>query len=711
MAVSPVFGFINAQTYQDLTSPDFETRLPAAQMVALNTKGISVIGIDVSGFFKFAKDYFLDENYGVIASFSEIFDSFLSSLGSCASRYFEEFMDATTPPLGDGRRAVRMLANSLIVRFAEETSNFRCLERLIANYEWQNVNAQTEIFEIALKMLSKLRPDPSVFPGIASILEMAFLTVNVPLHSAASRVLRLMNEIDREIFDRLPPGYQKYLDTGDNPVFKGPMRGANTAKIPIPTLPKAPWMPRAHNMSPKPPSAANIKKVQRTDDFWYKSKPRLSKTAGLLLGQPPPTSFTPQPQKVGIFSRTQMLPQEIFREPEPHYQKMDIMDDDTPPRGEEAYKPLENLTFQEERPRDNHTWQEERPLDNLTFPEEKPREIPRRAKPFAQTAPIPIPVQAEASQEEEDDKDEDVPFDERPIPKLEGQAAPSWFDGDQLPPRLKPVPVNKPVRTRGSLPAMPRRSKFNETMPVGDLPIVKGKFGSARVLKMQVTSAKPNISQTSRQTSTIDTIMEDLKSPDWEKQNNALATLTSMLEKDPSVIGNNLRVVVMDVVEIAPSIRSTLSKTALTCLCKLAEAHGADFTPFFEAVVNDLLQILLSSKAFITNLAGECISTIMRKINRKKALEFLAGDHKKRAGPCRAHLALCLEELCCDCDDPTPILKSLGSFVTDASPETRKHARAALLLLEKKFPDLKATASSAITDESEKMAVMSILSG
>ena len=683
MTTSQMFGFINEQTYQDLISPDFECRLSAAQRVSLNSKGISVIGIDVSGFFQFSKPYFSDENFGVISSFSEIFDSFLSSLGTCASRYFEEFMAATTPPLGDSRRAVRMLANGLIVHFAEETGNFRCLERLISNYELQNVNSQTEIFEIALKLFSKLRPDPSLFPGIANILENAFLTVNVPLHSAASRLLKVMNEIDREIFDRLPPGYQKYLDTGDNPAFKGPMRAVNTAKIPIPSLPKAPGISRVHNLSPKPPSATNIKKVQRGDEFWYKSKPRLAKTAGLLLGQPPPGSLTPQPQKVGIFSRTGLLPQEIFKEAEPHYQRLDIFPDEAPKD--------ENLTFPDE------------PVIPEPEPEPVPVPVPpRRAHPMAQTAPLPIPVCVEENEEEEEEKE--IPFDERPIPQLPGQETAKWLDDEPIKPKIKPVVTkHAPVRTRGSLPAMPRRSNFNETMPVGGLPTLKGKYGSARVLKLP-------ISKPARQTPTIDSVMEDLKSSDWEKQNSALSTLTSLLESDPDVVSGNLRVIVMDVVEIAPSIRSALSKTALTCLCKLAETHGSDFTPFFEAVVNDLLTLLLSSKAFIASLAGDCISTIIRKVNRKKALDFLAGDHKKRASVCRAHLALCLSELCCDCEDPSLLMKSLGSFVTDANPDTRKHARTALLLLKDKFPDLKNIASSVITDESEKKAVTTLLS-
>ena len=133
--------------------------------------------------------------------------------------------------------------------------------------------------------------------------------------------------------------------------------------------------------------------------------------------------------------------------------------------------------------------------------------------------------------------------------------------------------------------------------------------------------------------------------------------------------------------------------------------------PFFESVVNDLLMILLSSKSFITRLASGCISTILHGVARKKAVDYLTGDHRKRPGPCKATLAMCLEELVGNEEDEqgdasVEVVKAVGMFITDANPEARKHARAAIKKIAGKNKNLASLVATMELDKSEKKVIM-----
>ena len=177
-----------------------------------------------------------------------------------------------------------------------------------------------------------------------------------------------------------------------------------------------------------------------------------------------------------------------------------------------------------------------------------------------------------------------------------------------------------------------------------------------------------------------------------------------ILDLQNLIISTNLKSLVFEITEIAPSIRTALAKTALECLQKLIDHF--DFTPFFESIVNQLLKLLLSSKAFIAKLSHDCISSILRSINRKKAFEFLAKNHKSKPGPCKAQLSASLLEIIESCEDPVPLLTTLGCFLTDANPEVRDHAKISVITLGVNFPNLNDTINAMEIDLSEKNALL-----
>jgi hypothetical protein len=140
---------------------------------------------------------------------------------------------------------------------------------------------------------------------------------------------------------------------------------------------------------------------------------------------------------------------------------------------------------------------------------------------------------------------------------------------------------------------------------------------------------------------------------------------------------------------LATSLRSALAKNALSCIGKLAVHFGAGFTPFFESTVSDLLGLLSPSKKFLAALARDAICEMAERVNRRRALDFLAGDHSKRGGAARIQIAMCLENMCRECEDPGCLMKPIGAMLTDANPDVRKYAKEAVGVLEERFGNLK----------------------
>jgi hypothetical protein len=567
-----MFGIISPECYARLSSDDFEIRVAASEHLAQYFKSCSLRLVHISEFLKFSKPFLADANFGVVNAFSEIYKEIISKLGSQVSVYFDEFMDSMVPPLDDRRRAIRMTAGNLLVQLSSELSDFSVLERLLQEFEVQSTIRQTEILEICIRVHAHSPVPVQILPAIASALELSFLVVNSALQSVAVRLLKRISHTHSGFIDRLQPPYRSYLDADDTRLI-GPLRMAGTA----------------HTLLAKS-SSPGFQKVLRTDEFWYRLRPRLAITPG----------------------SSPSIPVHISAQP-------------------------------------------------LTAP------------PLSGPPPFAV-----------DDTEDFAEFDRLPLPEPEE--------------RETDAPVEEPRITFNRRPRLKKRATFSGTLKSEDLQI---KSLSPKSPRRYVKAAGPS----------LDAILLDLRSTDWEKQNETITTVLELIESTPGFFTFNISSLIFEILPLALSIRSALSKNALTCLWKLAEHFGSSFTPFFEGIVTQLLSLLSPSKKFLAALARDSISAILDRVNRRKALEFLTGDHSKHGAAARIHLALCMENMCLDCEDPGYLMKGLGAMLTDANPDVRKHARNAVMALEGKFGNLKVNVSMLLMDETEKRAIVAALSG
>jgi hypothetical protein len=98
----------------------------------------------------------------------------------------------------------------------------------------------------------------------------------------------------------------------------------------------------------------------------------------------------------------------------------------------------------------------------------------------------------------------------------------------------------------------------------------------------------------------------------------------------------------------------------------------------FETIVNDLLTIVQSSKAFIAQFAGACVSEVIARGPARREIGFLIADHRRRPAPARVQIGICLDSRIDECEDPAPALKALDQRQT--SPQANNQFRYAQIL-------------------------------
>lgn len=680
------FGFVPNDVYEALDSQEFTERVNASQQLLKIAKNTLVESVDFKNFLFFTRTYLQDENFGVVNSFSEIIESFLPKIDQDLTNYSNEFVEMALPALGDSRRAVRMLISNLIVSFSTITQSYTILQNLMNKFEEQPLITQASILDTMAQFVTVIPPPHSIFQEISDILDTAFGIVNVMLHTSAKKLAKKMVDIDPDFIDLIQADARSFIKPDDE--FKPPIRAINSARPAvtyISTLPPLQKINRALN-------TPTIKKVTRADENWYHTKPKLAKTAEMLIAQKgfltpqikaatPIINFHPSSQE-NLFSNKSdpedvvtdynfdtRLPTKVTIEdsferfdtlPQIEKPAVSIEEDPIIPYPEPIQQPIQQLPPEATTPKTRHTV--------VSFPQFPIDETVRTGSPPSQRHPPmpkkrPPPLQVSLN-------DINISLDEEESPPIKPRPPPSDL-------QIKGHPINKAPRKKSEITPKPQTAPKSHPKP-----------------------KEPDVTE----------LILGIQAADWEKQNESAASINKLITTHPKLISTNLRTILFDLIPLASSIRSTLSKTALTCLNDIAINFGPEITPMFENLVNDLLIILLSSKSFINRLAGDCISNILNNVNRKKALEYLASDHKKRPGNCKIQLSICLEDLCLDCDDPTQIIKTIGSFITDANSEVRKHAKGALLKLGQKFPNISSTSECmSLLDESEKKAISNAL--
>lgn len=732
------YGLLPDDIHEKLQSVMFSDRVEASKELLPITNLASMRYVELGNFLLFIGPYLHDENFEVCSNVEAAIESLIQKFGSQSLFYIEQFKSIIFPALCDIRRAVRIITVNMMVTLSLETQSFILLQTALDEFDNQPNLCKAELLTFVNSLIDRITPPESYFKPISSMLDSAFYVQNGQVRSSAVLLLQCFVKLSPSIRQMLTEQCESYLFD----VHSKPQLIPQTPKVVSPNVPMNGASPRGIFMK-KFPQTPQIDKQQLTFDINNFGKPRISKTANDIfaaakkqiivtpklqdspnsrpkLNSPIIQSFADDPFDEPNHDANEVYEpinspnfEPIFAQPTaPHNNEVNLSSSEQDSEGIElsqlisstSSKSITKITIEETPPPDLVPIKtDSRKLDmNLTkeFPI-KPDfgdEPQKQDFPFAIVEPKADVLLSDIT----DDLSSDMgtynrmKIKRRPRPPmLNIQPAISSITEAETP-QPKKIDVQEPsLHVKGN--------KIH-----ANTPRIHNQKIMSRPPKPPIPSnrspRKPRVKELS-----VDDIISDLRSSEWEKQNDAASYLTKLVITNTSFVHDNLRVFVFELFPLTVSIRSALAKTALICLKELAEKFGQDFSPFFEATLNELLVVILSSKIFINKLASECIDLILEGINRRQAIDFLLQDHRKRPVQCRVALSANLAKLCSDIDDPNRVITSLGWFVTDASPDVRKNARSAIAKMKEKFSGFKYMVVNSSLDESEKKVVLSNL--
>ncbi|OHT13243.1 hypothetical protein TRFO_16689 [Tritrichomonas foetus] len=180
---------------------------------------------------------------------------------------------------------------------------------------------------------------------------------------------------------------------------------------------------------------------------------------------------------------------------------------------------------------------------------------------------------------------------------------------------------------------------------------------------------------------TLEKIMNDLGSKEWDDQNNAITELTENKMQFEKEISQNLRNIIVSLLECASSLRTILAKNALTCMLELLNIESIDYNSISEMFSSSLLQIVMSSKKFIVDLASQCLLSLMKRIQPNRAASILIRECQRKHPACRVRVAEAIVAIIQKVPDPKILSESLSLLSNDPSPDVRKFAKEASSLV------------------------------
>ncbi|EAY20626.1 hypothetical protein TVAG_163220 [Trichomonas vaginalis G3] len=717
------YGFIPLQVHENLQSMMFADRVEAAKQLLQLTNSVAMRYVDLGNFLIFIGPYLHDENFEVCTNVEFTIEALIQKFGSQSLYYIDQLKSIIFPALRDIRRAVRIITVNMMVTYSLETQSFILLQTALDEFDRQPNLAKAELLTYVNSLIERIKPPESYFKPISSMLDSAFMVQNGQVRSSAILLLQCFVKLAPSIRQILTEQCESFL-LDDIPKQIVP----STPKVNSPSIPMNGMSPRGNFMK-KFPQTPRIEKNQIAYEITEFGKPRISKTAndifaiakkqiivtpklqGSPIARPIIESFIQEPIDDNIFRGNSIEHIPIMNDSPPQSPKFEpIFAQSTAPHAQEVnnssseadnidFPPIitstHTITISSD---DLPELKSERSIHDTFSKQEFP------IKPdFNDDPPKPEPnhisfaiVEPKAENLFIDDLSSDTGtynrnrIRRRPRPPvLNIQPSISAFQDAETPQPKKydvqePSLHVKPMKVHASTP----RNYHKYQKP-------------PKIPQNQAKSPRKIVKELA-----VDDIISDLRSSEWEKQNEAALYLSKLIVTNTSFVRDNLRVFVFELFPLTTSIRSALAKTALSCMKDLAENFGNEFTPFFEATLNELLTVILSSKIFINKLASDCIDLILEGINRKTAIDFLLQDHSKRPTQCRVSLSYNFSKLCDDINDPNAAVKSLGMFITDASPDVRKNARNAITKMSEKFHEFKYIISNSSINDAEKKALL-----
>lgn len=99
------------------------------------------------------------------------------------------------------------------------------------------------------------------------------------------------------------------------------------------------------------------------------------------------------------------------------------------------------------------------------------------------------------------------------------------------------------------------------------------------------------------------------------------------------LVGSSVRTIVPDIVKLAESLRSTLSKNAVIVINELSCKLKRTLDPLFDLIFSKLIKKALDANSFISEEVKKSLISLCSNCNEAKVLNSLTTSHTSRAIP------------------------------------------------------------------------------
>ena len=189
----------------------------------------------------------------------------------------------------------------------------------------------------------------------------------------------------------------------------------------------------------------------------------------------------------------------------------------------------------------------------------------------------------------------------------------------------------------------------------------------------------------------LQNLLGSARSSDWSVNFESLNLIRKLLKHHPGVFLSQVTLhnLALDIVRWADSLRSSLCKNALITIGELARALGRTVDSEVQDLVKILMKKVVDTNVFISAQAEESLTSICRYCTENRVVGALLSNTQNVRNPItKAKAAFCFAKIfekakhsVGKLKDISKVVKLLGDYVSDASPEVRNSARSAFTIL------------------------------
>jgi len=189
-------------------------------------------------------------------------------------------------------------------------------------------------------------------------------------------------------------------------------------------------------------------------------------------------------------------------------------------------------------------------------------------------------------------------------------------------------------------------------------------------------------------------MIRKMQSGDWVQQFEALNICRALMKFTSDVFKCvNVHEIVFQVLMLADSLRSSLSKNALMALAEMCQFLTRLVEPDIDTVSSLLLRKAVDTNVFLSEAAGKAVVAMCQHCAEGKVVNaILTNLAGARSSLVKAKSAFCFEQVFLRMDSKLSrlreldrVLKKLAEFSTEASPDVRGCAKSALRALANSF--------------------------